>query len=306
MLLGAHPQIATVGELKLSSVAMGELDRYRCSCGEFIRQCRFWQKINEGMADRGFRFDLGNADTDYRTVESYYVKRLLGSMHRGRFLEGVRDVALSLSPVWRKHLPQLHRRNAALVDTVAEMAGAKIVVDSSKIALRLKYLLRNPELDVKVIRLIRDGRAVALTYMNPARFADAKDPTRREGGMGGKRENQRLSMEQAAYNWRRCVEEAEHILRRLSPSQWIEVRYEDYCRIPDVTLSRVQQFLGVNSGKQYREFRTLEQHVVGNGMRLDTTSEIRLDERWRQELTVQDVRIFDGIAGETNHRHGYE
>ena len=77
------------------------------------------------------------------------------------------------------------------------------MVDSSKVAVRLKYLLRNPELDVKVIRLIRDGRGVALTYMDPAQFADAENPDRRGGGMGGNREDERLPMTQAAYQWRR-------------------------------------------------------------------------------------------------------
>jgi len=38
MLLGSHRQVATVGEIKLSPNSMGEISRYRCSCGEFIRQ----------------------------------------------------------------------------------------------------------------------------------------------------------------------------------------------------------------------------------------------------------------------------
>jgi hypothetical protein len=39
-----------------------------------------------------------------------------------------------------------------------------VLVDSSKVGIRLKYLLRIPEIDIRVIRVIRDGRAVALTY----------------------------------------------------------------------------------------------------------------------------------------------
>jgi hypothetical protein len=159
---------------------------------------------------------------------------------------------------------------------------------------------------VKVIRLIRDGRAVALTYMDPACFADAQDPDRRAGGMGGDRENQRLSMSQSAYEWRRCMEEADSALRSLSQSQWIEVRYEDYCSDPDRTLTRLQQFLGVEPSGQPKAFRAVEQHVVGNGMRLDNSSEIRLDERWRTKLTEQDLRTFDNVAGEMNRRYAYD
>jgi hypothetical protein len=148
MLLGSHPQIATVGEISLSPKAMGDLARYRCSCGELIRGCHFWRAVAKSMADKGLDFDLACAGTDYRAARSRYAQRLLRPMHRGRLLEAARDTALSVSPGWREQLPEIHRRNAALAATVCELAQADVVVDSSKVALRLKYLLRNPELDV--------------------------------------------------------------------------------------------------------------------------------------------------------------
>ncbi len=305
MLLGSHPQIATIGEMNLSPRAMGDLDRYRCSCGQLIQQCAFWQKVQEGMAHRGVEFDLACAGTDYRGMDSPYAQRLLRPMHRSRALECMRDLGLSFSGNWRSRLPEIHRRNAALASTVTELTQAQAIVDSSKVGLRLKYLLRNPDLDVRVIRLVRDGRAVALTYVDPAGFADAKDPGRRAGGMGGDREKERLSMSQAAYEWRRCMEEAEHVVRGLDRSRWIEVRYEDYCRQPDETLARLHRFLGVEPGRQPEEFRSVEQHVVGNGMRLDSTSEIRLDERWREVLTEEELKTFDAVAGDMNRKYGY-
>ena len=306
MLLSSHPQIATVGEIKLSASAKGEIDCYRCTCGEFIRKCRFWTKVKEGMAARGHEFDIADAGTDYRAVDSRYARWLLGPLHRGMLLESLRDVALTISPTWRKQLLEIHRRNAALVSTVCEITKTRVVVDSSKIALRLKYLLRNPGLDVKVIRLIRNGRGVALTYMDPARFADAADPALRGGGTGGLREKERLSMVQAAHQWRRCNDEAEYILRRMDKSQWVQARYEDLCKDTANTLVRLFEFLGLDPSKRARDFRMVEHHVVGNGMRLDTTSEIRLDERWRQELGEHDLTIFDNVAGQMNRQYGYE
>jgi hypothetical protein len=305
MLLGSHQQIASVGELKLSSTAMGNIDCYRCSCGEFIRECQFWHKVKEGMAARGYAFDIGDAGTDYRAVKSRYARRLLGPLHRGMFLESLRDGALGICPTWRRQLPEIHRQNAALASTVSEITKAKVIVDSSKIPLRLKYLLRNTKLDIKVIRLIRDGRAVALTYMDPPRFADAKDPALRGGGSGGRRKDEMLSMAQAAQQWRRCNEEAENILRCLDPSQCIEVRYEELCRDTEKILMRLFEFLGLDPSKRVQEFRAVEHHVVGNGMRLDTTSRISLDERWQLVLTEQELDIFDREAGEMNRRYGY-
>ena len=306
MLLGSHPQIATVGELKLSSKAIGDLTNYRCSCGQFIRQCNFWQQITKGMARRDYKFDITDAGTDYRVNESYFTQRLLNSTVRGKFLENCRDAALGLSHVWRKQLPEIHKRNAALVSTITELTKARIVVDSSKTGLRLKYLLLNSELDIKVIRLIRDGRAVALTYMDPADFADAKDPALRAGGTGGDRQNERLTIAQAAYQWRRCMEEAQNVLNRLDQSQWMALHYEDLCGDTDNMLDSIFRFLDLDPEKREKDFRSVSQHVIGNGMRLDTTSEVRLDERWREILTEDNLITFERIAGVMNRQHGYE
>jgi len=305
MVLNAHPQVCSVGELKLCRKAIGDIDRYRCSCGEFIRQCQFWHQVKEGMAARGFEFDIANAGTDYKSVESHYAQRLLDPLHRGRFLESFRDVALGLSPTWVKQLPEIQKRNAVLVETVCRLTGKAIIVDSSKIGLRLKHLLRNPELNVRVIHLIRDGRAVALTYTDPARFADAENPAFRDGGTGGNRAAERLSIAEAAHEWRRSNEEAEHVLRCLDKPQWIEVHYEELCKDTENTLGRLFEFLGLEPKKRAKNFRSMEHHVLGNGMRFDSTSEIRLDERWRSVLTEEELESFDREAGEINRQYGY-
>jgi len=305
MLLGSHPQIATIGELKLSSKAIGDLARYRCSCGKFILRCDFWQKITEAMAQQNYPFNLVEAGTGYCTVDSRYARWLLGPLHRGELFETLRNVALSISPVYRRQLPEIHKRNATLISTIAKLSKAQVVVDSSKIGLRLKYLLRNPDLDIKVIRLIRDGRAVALTYMNPGDFADAKDPTQRSGGMGGERSNERLTMKKAAYQWRRCMEEAQYVLKRLDKSRWFEVHYEKLCKETETVLGQLFIFLGLEPEKRAKDFRSVEHHVIGNGMRLDTTSEVQLDERWRDVLTEEDLKTFNSIAGVMNRRYGY-
>ncbi len=298
MLLGSHPQACTVGELKATS--LGNLDTYRCSCGSLIRQCPFWTKISKGMADRGLIFDITNAGTDMRAGGSRYTARLLRPLHRGPVIELFRDAALTLSPTWRRALPRIQRVNAALVDTICEITDKRIVIDSSKISLRLKYLLRNPALDVRVVRLVRDGRAVALTYVDPATFANAADPSVRV-----KQPTLQLPFVDAARQWRRSNEEADHLLRRLDRSRWRRVRYEDYCRNPLAVLDELFGFLGLDPSRKTTRFRDVEHHVVGNVMRLDTTDKIDLDERWRDVLTVKQLMTFDRVAGRLNRRYGY-
>lgn len=304
MLLGAHPEICTVGELEAGGI--GDPERYRCSCGTFIRQCGFWQAISERMAGRGLLFDVTQSGTHLRAVQSDYARRLLRPLHRGRMLEMVRDVALSLSPAWRRHWPTVRRYNSELTACLLEQSGAKVLVDSSKVGIRLKYLLRNPDLDVRIIRAIRDGRGVALTYMDPAQFADARDPARRGGGTGGTRDAEKLHIRNAAREWRRSNEEAEALLRMVDPSRHTQVRYEELCRDPKGTLARLARFLEVDPARVNLDFRSVEHHVLGNGMRLDPDSNIVLDERWRTIFDQNHLAIFNRLAGDLNCSYGYE
>jgi hypothetical protein len=302
MLLGAHPQACTAGELK---GVRGSSDTYRCSCGERIRDCAFWKQISAAMRRRGHAFEVTASGTNIHLAESAYVRRLLRPLHRPPMLERVRDALLGLSSDWHKHLDRAQSRNQALVESLLEVSGAHIVIDSSKTGLRLKYLLRNPGLEVRVIRLLRDGRGVSLTHTNPAEFADAAAPHLRAGGTGGPG-HVGLSMKEAALLWKRSNEEADRITRVLGPSQCLTVRYEQLCLDPAGTIGCICDFLGLEPYEPGHDFRGRKpQHVVGNGMRLDTSSEIRHDERWKTHLTQRDLSIFDKIAGGLNRNYGY-
>ncbi|NLE59847.1 MAG: sulfotransferase [Planctomycetes bacterium] len=305
MLLGSHPQACTVGELKLNGSAMGELARYRCSCGVPVLTCSFWQKVQAQMEARGHEFRLDDAGTDYRDVRSAYARRLLRPLCRGRALEAVRDLGLWLSPVWRRALPKIHRRNADLMESIMQITGSRVIIDSSKNGLRLKYLLRNPGLGVKVIHLVRDGRGVSLTYMDPAGYADAADAGLRSGGNGGDRAWERLPIAQAAREWRRNNEEAENVLKTLPSSQYVRLRYEDLCAEPLAICERLFRFLALPPSDAPRQFREFEHHVIGNGMRLDVGSTVALDERWRRRLSPAELDVFQDVAGPTARRYGY-
>ena len=160
MLLGAHPDLCSVGELK--AVHLGNKDSYLCSCKTLVDKCGFWQGVSEKMAIRGQHFCITDAQTDIRTGATPYMLKLLNPLVRGPLMELVRDSLLFLSPVWRKQLPILQKRNADYIAAIREQSGAKAVVDSSKIGIRLKYLLKNQDLDIKVIWVVRDRKSTRL------------------------------------------------------------------------------------------------------------------------------------------------
>jgi hypothetical protein len=123
--------------------------------------------------------------------------------------------------------------------------------------------------------------------------------------MGGNRSGERLTIEQAAREWRRSNEEAEEVLKLLDQSKQTISHYEDLCTNPEETLNRLFIFMGVDPQKRNKDFRMVEHHVVGNGMRLDSCSAIKLDERWKSNLSPADIKLFHSIAGNMLHRLGY-
>ena len=68
MILGSHPEVCTVGELKATS--LGNADDYPCSCRRRIRDCPFWTRIRSDMAARGFQLDFNDPRMDFQSVPS--------------------------------------------------------------------------------------------------------------------------------------------------------------------------------------------------------------------------------------------
>lgn len=82
------------------------------------------------------------------------------------------------------------------------------------------------------------------------------------------------------------------------------IRYEDVCADPQATLRPVLEWIGVDPQAPLALARGTY-HVVGNGMRLDSTRDVKLDDRWRTALSQGDLARFDTVAGSLNRRLGY-
>jgi hypothetical protein len=71
-------------------------------------------------------------------------------------------------------------------------------------------------------------------------------------------------------------------------------------------MALIHRFLGVKEDQSFKQFRSSAHHIVGNGMRLDGSNEIVLDDRWRSALSEKQLREFDSVAGQQNRSYGYE
>ena len=282
MLLGSHPQATTIGDTAGTSYRKDP--DYRCSCGYKAQACPFWLHVIDQMARRGFNLDVTDFGTRFGYPEHRFIGRVLHTEYRGPILETIRDSVLWLSTGWRRQFCTIAERNVALVETVTKITNSQILIDSSKLPHRLKFLLRIPELKVKVIHLVRDGRGVAHTYIN-------------DNGW---------SVEKSAIEWRLGVLAAEKLLARLDRGMWSQVRYEDLCSDPQAELEKLCVFLNLDPSRVNMDFRSADLHVFGNKMRLSSEQAIRLDNKWRMELTDSEISTIEHLAGGQLRTYGYE
>lgn len=281
MLLGSHPQATTMGDT--AGTSHRKDPNYRCSCGYKVQVCPFWQNVIEQLAHRGFDLDVTDFRTRFEYPENRFINRVLCAEHRGPILETIRDSVLWLSTGWRRQFRTIAERNVALAETLTKVTNSRILIDSSKLPRRLKFLLRIPELEVKVIHFVRDGRGVAHTYM----------------------QDNGWSVEKSAIEWCRGIVAAGNLLTRLDRGRFRQIQYEDLCSDPQAELEKLCIFLNLDPSRVNLNFRSAGLHVFGNKMRLSSEQAIRLDNKWRTELTNSQISTIEHLAGRQLIKYGY-
>lgn len=284
-LLGTHPRIATIGELGIAPHAKQETtpEEYLCSCRTPIRECDFWRRVKAEMTARGHDFDAWEADLEFRATGGGMADLLLRAVQRGPVLETARDVGLRLVPRADREMRRVLSRIESLIESVLKIKGSNTFLDSSKRPERAVFMRRIPSLDLRILHLVRDGRAVSWSSMK----------------------NVGLSPEEAARSWVADNVGAERARRYFPADRWMTLRYEDLCADPDATLTKIHSFAGLPVTNGFHLFRDAEHHIIGNRMRLASTSEIRLDESWKAALQPEQMAAIERRVGSLNRKYGY-
>lgn len=247
LLLNAHPDMASVGELKqLGRYANFARKRGRipqCTCGaQSLAACPFWGKVSTLIEAR-----TGQA---------------LGELN----VETYADRA------------SFERDNVALFAAIAESAGKRVIVDSSKNADRLERLLANPALDVFPVFLIRDPKGQICSSL---------------------RKNDVNSwLGKNTYGLLRLIKNYVGTNRKIyglvKGRPHAVIRYEELAADPQGTLTPLMAELGLSFHTDQLRWAEKERHnISGNRMRFGASSEVRLDEHWRHELTLPQRLAID-------------
>jgi hypothetical protein len=280
-LANMHPDIATVGEMS-GVIRKVDADTYTCSCGKRIKVCSFWSKVAEEMTLSGQNFDPSNFDTKFR-LEGRLGSLLHISLPHRR-LEVIRDRIVTTLPGVRRRVEYLLERNKCLAMAILAAAGKSIFFDASKSPELIRFLLADPSVNLRVVHLVRDARAVSYS---------------RQKNQGASNWNHVVT------KWIRINRAIERQLTRLPAERWIRIRYEDLCRSPQATMSRFFAFCGARPFQIPTRLEFGEHHIVGNRMRLSGVDEIRLDDTWRRELSSEKRELASRLAARYQACYGY-
>jgi hypothetical protein len=283
LLLDAHPRIVSVGETAITPRIRrrGKAAQRRCSCGETMESCPLWRKIFDHVRARGHAFGPNLWTNDYR---SDYVlgERLLTRTSRHTLVRTLQRWCGDHLPVHAHRLRRADVVNVAFVRAALEVSGSDVFCDTTKDVLRLWRLRHVPEIDLKVIRLVRDVRGYA---------ASAK----RRG----------LSVAHSARTWRTDQELVLEIARTLPKENTFLLKYEELCTNTTKALRQLYQFCSVEDIEPITSVLATNHHVLGNGMRLKGTIHVRLNESWRTTLSVDEQNEALRVAGAMNESLGY-
>lgn len=286
LLLNNNPHIQSVGEIhRLNHYA--RTDQETCTCGRNVMACPFWLEVQKA-AEPWLPPEMSRPllQTLEMMIRPQDLSRVVGFLEKITLVFG--------RPAFFRCFVKLFCRphHAALQNSlfwyemVRQVTGQPVVVDSTKDARRLKALyMINPQ-RFKLIYLVRDGRAVAASAM------------RRVG----------QDMTTAARSWASANQRSMFAQRGIPASRIFKLKYETLCAEPETTLREVCSFLDVGFDSRMLLLNKSESHNIGgNPMRFrQGESQIVLDERWHDQLSLQDLAEFERIAGSWNRRLGYE
>lgn len=262
-----------------------------CGCGVRLGECEFWHPVLAavlGENDEPRRAEvlrLQNEELGTSLAKLFAIAR-----ERRRRLSG-RPPALRYDDV----LTNLFRQ-------ISAAANADVVVDSSKLATRAYLLAMLADVDLYVVHLVRDPRALA--------YAWGKE-TLKHQSENGSTYFSRLGPVRSSFNWVRRHAIIELVLRSHLGPRYLRLRYEDFVREPEATVRSICELVGDPDATSPfvgpAEVTLGRDHTIaGNPTRFTTgTVLIREDDAWKTGLSKRSKVLATAVAAPLMRRYGY-
>ena len=291
VILGSHPDVFGTGEL-IHIFREEALHRANCACGEPRDECPVWTAVRT----RWCELTRKTAITDHRDLYRHFC-------HIQSFDVGLKSwMRLRRRPERQSlRLQECLSQTAALYKAIAEVSGSNIIVESSKNPLRARLLSLVPELDVRLLHLVRDARGVAWSRMKALH-------TSRESGIP--REIKPRPVTVSAAYWSIMNRYSEQVCRSFRDQPCIRIHYEDLIALPEDTLLAIGRLAGVDYTDVAARLAAGETmnpgHLyAGNRVRTAGPIQLRQDSDWMQHLTPKQQRVIWTLTASQMNRYGY-
>jgi hypothetical protein len=278
-LLGAVDGFVSVGELRYVW-DRGFIANHLCECGQAFRECPFWAEV----ADRAFG--------GFEALDAEAVRRNQTAVDRIRFVPELLW-RWSRTAGFRRQLGEFANTLEPLYAAILDVSGATVVVDSSSDS-TYAFVLRSVDtLDVSVMHLVRDSRAVAYSW---TRSKPRPEISGRTVYM-----RQRSPM-QSAVQW--DVHNLLLEILSIRDRKTLRVRYEDLVTNPEEVVRSTCGILGLPGDAQPND---MPRHSIsGNPMRFESGPlRVKLDDEWIEALATRDRRLVTLATAPLLAMYGY-
>jgi hypothetical protein len=287
MLLGELPAAVSVGEVRHMWLR-GVRENQLCACGLPFAECPFWTAVGERA------FGGWDAAEAARQVE------LLRRVDRLRHFPRV--AAHGLSARFRADLAEYAGRQRRVYEAVADVSGKRVIVESSKGPTYAVILRSVAGMDVNVVHLVRDSRAVAYSWTRTrvmpeiqgrratmATFGPAQSSLAWLGNNLAIDAMWGLGLRPTVMHYEALVDApAREIERALAP------------RVPEAVAGGLERLAGpaVEVGTHHT--------VAGNPVRFRSGPvTLAADEEWRSRMPSRDRRVVAAMTAPLLARYGY-
>lgn len=284
LMLGQIPGFVSAGEVRFLW-DRGLLEGQLCGCGVPVPQCPFWRAV----LDQAFGPGAGPDPAEMVAL-------------RDR-VDGLGRLPLTAGP-WRptsleRDLRAFGAVLARLYGAIAQVAGAAVVVDSSKYAAYGRLVAGTPGLDLRLVHLVRDSRAVAYSWTRTKRLLEVADRERYMRVLPAWRSAAFWSLENVALE-----------LVRGAATRAAVLRYDELTAQPAAALQQTLGRLGLpgDAGALADGQLTLQPNhtVAGNPVRLGRGQiAIRADVEWRAQLPIGARRTVTALTWPLLLRYGF-
>ncbi|MGF1666463.1 MAG: sulfotransferase [Acidimicrobiia bacterium] len=278
-ILGGIPGAFSGGEIRY--LWERGLDELRlCGCGVRVVDCEVWSQVLAQVPSETIDTPRMLADLELLRTRHAFTPRVpvVGRRHDRRLI----DIARRVAPIYHE---------------LAAVSGAKVLVDSSKRPTWGHLLSLTPDVELSVVHLIRDPRAVAHSRKRFKRQIDSTE----ERGMP-----QHPPFVSATFwtVWNIAGEPFSHL------PGYLRLRYEDLLADPVGAIDAIRSIVGLEMPHPTltrAEVELSPSHTVsGNPGRFQTGPvALRSDDAWRRDQHPRDRLVVDALTWPLARRYGY-